>query len=56
VWFVIDHGRRRIIDFNVTTNPARRKIGRLGRLGWSILALWGLGAAIGGLAISLGLV
>ena len=21
VWFVIDHGRRRIIHFNVTTNP-----------------------------------
>jgi len=24
VWFVIDHGRRRIIHFNVTTNPSAR--------------------------------
>ena len=24
VWFVIDHGRRRIIHFNVTTNPTAR--------------------------------
>jgi transposase InsO family protein len=24
VWFVIDHGRRRLIHFNVTTNPSAR--------------------------------
>jgi len=24
LWFVIDHGRRRLIHFNVTTNPSAR--------------------------------
>jgi hypothetical protein len=24
IWFIIDHGRRRIIHFNVTTNPSEQ--------------------------------
>jgi hypothetical protein len=43
------------ICFDVSKRHRRNK-GRLGRLGWSIVALWGLSAAIGGLAIGLGLV
>ncbi len=26
VWFVIDHGRRRILHFNVTTNPTAQRV------------------------------
>ena len=26
VWFVIDHGRRRILHFNVTTNPTAHRV------------------------------
>ena len=43
-WISFDVGRRR-----------RRENGRLGMLGWSIVSLWALSAAIAGLAISLGL-
>ena len=34
----------------------RKAIGRMGRLGWCIVSLWGLSLAIAGLAIGLGLV
>ena len=44
-WICFDVGKRH-----------RRDKGSLGRLGWSIIALWGLSAAIGVLAIALGLV
>ena len=26
IWFIIDHGRRRIIHFNVTTNPSEQGV------------------------------
>lgn len=43
-WISFDISRRRL-SMN----------GRLGMLGWSIVSLWALSAAIGGLAIRLGL-
>ena len=42
------------IGFDVARRH-RRETGRMGLLGWSILSLWLLSAAIGGLAIALGL-
>ncbi len=44
-WICFDVGRRH-----------RRETGRIGLLGWSIVSLWLLSAAIGGIAIALGLV
>ena len=42
------------ISFDVSQRR-RRENGRLGMLGWSIVSLWTLSAAIGGAAIGLGL-